>query len=100
MIINGNEYELKYSMSRVEAIEIVTGEPLMSIFTKYGGYLTISALKTYVAYGLKQVGAEHVSPDDGLSIAERLIGENGYADTNAWVMKALERDCPFFFRAV
>ena len=52
MIINGNEYELKYSMSRVEAIEIVTGEPLMSIFTKYGGYLTISALEVKIVVSL------------------------------------------------
>ena len=37
--VNGKEYELKYSMKRIEMIESVTDMPTMAALQKYRGML-------------------------------------------------------------
>lgn len=91
--IDGKNYELKYNLKRVEMIENATGTPVMAAM------LSLTALKTYFAYGLKEEGADAFVPTKtGLAMAEALIQNEGYLKVSGEVLEALERDCPFFFR--
>lgn len=93
------KYELKYNLKRIEMIENVTNMPVLADIQKNNGFLSILALKTYFAYGLKEEGSDtFVKPKIGMEIAEKAILENGYANTNAEVLEAIQRDCPFFFQ--
>jgi len=97
--INGEEYELKYSLKRVEIIESVTHLPTLAELNNSGGALSISALKTYFAYGLKRLGSEVFEPPKrGMEMCEQLIETEGYMNVCGFVLEALEEDCPFFFR--
>lgn len=101
MEINGKEYELKYNMKRVEMIESNIGMPVMALLQKNSGMLGIADLKTYFALGLRETGSDvFVKPKEGMQIAEEMIERDGYVAVDSAVLEALERDCPFFFRAV
>ncbi len=93
------KYELKYNLKRVEMIENTTGMPTLAEMQKNRGILSITNLKTYFAFGLKEAGSDtFVKPKKGMEIAEALIQSEGYVAVNGVVLEALERDCPFFFR--
>ena len=93
------KYELKYNLKRVEMIENTTGMPTLAEMQKNRGILSITNLKTYFAFGLKEAGGDtFVKPKKGMEIAEALIQSEGYVTVNGVVLEALERDCPFFFR--
>lgn len=95
----GKNYVLKYNMKRIELIEGVTNMPTLADLQRTRGLLSLASLKTYVAYGIKEDGADtFLNPKKGMEIAESLIESNGYPDVCAIVLEALERDCPFFFR--
>ena len=97
--INGKSYVLKYNLKRVEMIENATGTPVMAEISKNNAMLSLTALKTYFAYGLKEEGADAFVPTKtGLTMAEALIQNEGYLKVGGEVLEALERDCPFFFR--
>lgn len=99
-VINDKEYELKYTLKKVETIESVLGEPLMAVLVKNNGMMSISTLKTYIAYGLKDVeNGTHLSSQHGMQCAEKIFESHGYAEVSAEVIGALERDCPFLFQA-
>jgi len=98
--INGKQYELKYNMKRIELIENVTGVPLMSAVHKNGGMLSIANLKVYVAYALREVGADALLDiKDGMKLAEKLLENSDFVTVSSEVLEALQRDCPFFFPA-
>ena len=98
--INGKQYELKYNMKRIELIENVTGVSLMSAMHQNGGMLSIANLKVYVAYALREVGADVlVDIKDGIKLAEKLMTESDFVTVSGEVLEALQRDCPFFFPA-
>ena len=98
--IDGKTYVLKYSIKRVELIEAVAKMPMMAELYAHNGMLSIQALKTYFAYGLKEEGADaFVTTKKGMEMAEALIENEGYMAVNGAVIDALERDCPFFFRS-
>lgn len=98
--INGKEYDLKYNMKRVELIENAIGMPMMAELSNHKGMFGLTALKTYFAYGLKEEGSDvFVKVKDGMKMAEDLIENEGYVNVNGAVLEALQRDCPFFFRA-
>lgn len=97
--INGKNYVLKYNLKRVEMIENATGLPMMSDLYSHRSMMSLSSLKTYFAYGLKEEGADaFVAPKKGMEMAEALIESEGYMRVNGAVLEALERDCPFFFQ--
>lgn len=96
---DGKSYELKYSLKRIEMIEAATGTPIMAEINKHQAMLSLSALKIYFAYGLKEEGADaFVPPKEGMQKAEALIESEGYLAVCGSVLETLERDCPFFFR--
>lgn len=97
--VNNVEYELKYNLKRIEMIEANTSMPTLAQISKTGGYFGVSDLKTYISKGLKEKGSDFfVMPKPAEKIAEALI-EKDYQGACAAVLEALERDCPFFFRA-
>lgn len=97
--VNGVNYELRYSLKRVEMIENVTGIPMMSEMYKNNSMLSVSSLKTYFAYGLKLEGADMFLPTaKAIEIAETAIETVGYPQVVGVVFEALQRDCPFFFQ--
>lgn len=97
--VNGVNYELKYSLKRIEMIENATGTPIMSEMYRNKSMLSISSLKIYFAYGLKLEGADVFLPTaKALEIAETAIETAGYPRTVEVVVEALQRDCPFFFQ--
>lgn len=97
--INGKKYVLKYNLKRVEMIENTVSMPIMAELANHKGMLSITALKTYFGYGLKEDGSDaFVAPKIGMEIAEKLIESEGYVKVNGLVIEAIERDCPFFFQ--
>lgn len=99
-VINDKEYELKYTLKKVETIETVLGEPLMAVLVKNNGMMSISNLKTYIAYGLKDVeNGTHISPQHGMQCVDKLFESHSYTELTGAVITALERDCPFLFQA-
>lgn len=93
-------YELKYNMKRLELIERVTDMPTLADIKRTGGMLSISSLKAYLAYGLKEEGADAFVPaGKAMEMAENMIQDIGYIDTCGIVLEALDRDCPFLFPA-
>ena len=97
--IDGKSYVLKYNMDRVEMIENSIGMPTMSDLYKHNGMLSLSALKAYLVYGLKEEGSDSFVPvKRGREMAKRLIENEGYKNICGAVVETLERDCPFFFQ--
>lgn len=95
---DGKKYTLKYNMKRIEMIESVTEMPTFAEIKRTGGFLGITPLKAYIAYGIKEEGEDtFLKPKKGMEIAESIIESNGYHEVCAMVLEALERDCPFFF---
>ncbi len=101
MIEYGNKkYVLKYNMKRIEMIESVTSMPTLAGLRNTGGMFGLADLKAYIAYSIMEEGSDvFVKPRIASEIAEALIEEKGYTEVCAIVLEALERDCPFFFRA-
>lgn len=96
--IEGKTYELKYNMKRIEMIESVTGMPTLADLKRNSGMLSISSLKTYFAYALKEQGADvFVQPKKGLEMCEALIENEGYEKVCYLVLEAIQEGCPFFF---
>lgn len=95
---NGKRFVLKYNLKRVEMIENAAGTPTMAEIVKNKGMFSVSLLKTYFAYALKEEGSDVFVPlKRAMEIAEALIESEGYIAVNGAVLEALERDCPFFF---
>lgn len=94
---NGKAYEVKYSFKRIEMYE-ASHRPVMASFAQNGGSFGLAELRDLVAYGLMAEGGGYVSPNQGRTMAESLIDENGYLAVFQTVAAALERDCGFFFK--
>lgn len=95
---NGTNYELRYSIKRIEMIEKATDKSLISIMKS--GAPTLFDLCACIAYGLKIEGASgYISPQQGMEIAENKLkeGAGSYELLAGEVSEAVERDCPFFF---
>lgn len=96
---DGKRYELEYNLKRVELMENATNTSLMSAMSAGKGMLSISILKAYCAYGLREEGADDfINPSMGIDIAEALIENEGYPLVYSETVGAIERDCPFFFQ--
>ena len=98
---NGKNYVLRYSQQRIEMIENAARTPLMASLTSNRGMLSLSELKTFFAYGLKEEGSDIFVPvKTALEIAAELIEASGYATVLGTVLESLQRDCPFFFQGL
>lgn len=92
-------YELKYSLGRMERIEQAMKRPIAAAL-QAGGLLSIQDLKIALGMALKEEDANaYVPPQKGLDLAEQLLEKEGYAKATQIVLLAMQRDCPFFFRA-
>ena len=70
---NGNTYELKYSIKRIEIIENAMKKPLMTVISK--GHLSITELKCMIAYAAKKEGADaFMNPKVGMEIQPVISG--------------------------
>lgn len=98
LTINGEEYELKYTIKRLDMIESTTGKSLMAELSSNNGMLSLLMLKIVVGYGIKKIDGGHMSPQHGMELAEKLLVDLGYAKLVAIVVENLERDCPFLFQ--
>lgn len=99
MKIGEKEYELKYSLKRVESIENAIGTPLMAAITSNRGMMSLNQLKNCFCYGLKEAGSDVFIPiSSGQKIFEQALNEHGYAWIVSEVVDSLQRDCPFFFQ--
>ena len=97
--VDGKEYELKYNCKRTDLIESVTKTPLMATLTQNGGTMSRIDLVNYMAYGIKESGADlFVPPKVGRELAEILIQDEGYAKCLGMVLETLQEDCGFFFQ--
>lgn len=96
----GSNYELRYSVKRIEMIENATGKSVVTMMRS--GSLSLTELCACIGYAIKLEGAEgYLSPKQGIEIAEEKLKEQGaYFTLSDEVAEALERDCPFFFPAV
>ena len=91
---DGKNYVLKYNQKRIEMIEAVTNMPTMAELKRTGGYLGLSSLKAYFAYGLKEEGSDaFVAPKKGVEICTQLIENESYEKVCGLVLENLERDC-------
>lgn len=95
---NGKQYHLRYSLKRIEQIETAMGKGLMAELAATKGMFSISDMKVACGYALKNEDENYVSPAQGMQIIEDLIEED-YVKVFQEMVEALERDCPFFFRA-
>lgn len=95
--IDNEEYELTYSQKRIELAENELDKSTLLIFQKT--MFSLRELKTYIAYGLRKVGAQaYINPAKGRELADKLIETEGYAALVEAVAEAIERDCGFFFQ--
>ena len=70
--INGKNYVLKYNLKRVEMIENAVGMPTMAEMQAHRGMLSLTSLKTYFAYGMKEEGSDvFAKPKEGMILGAR-----------------------------
>lgn len=95
--INGNTYDLRYTIKRLEMIEKVNGVGVVSSLSQNNGMLSITELKNFLGYGLINDKGNYISPQQGIEYAEALIQSEGYVKVSIVVVEAIERDCSFLF---
>lgn len=99
MEYNGENYEIKLNIKTIKQIEQALGKGIISIIQASNGMLSIAELTTIAGYGMHNSAGNRISPVQGVEIAEAYLMEHGYAELITIVIKAIERDCPFFFQA-
>lgn len=100
--IGERDWELRYTLKRIDLIEDKIGSSVLSMFLGQGGFAMprLAHIKLAFAYGLKAADGGFTSPEHGMKMADQFIeDENGYTIMVNDVLLALKRDCPFFFPA-
>lgn len=98
---NGENYELKFTLERIELVENYLKMPTVADIVKTNGALSISALKTYFGYCLKKEGSDTFeSRKHGAEICDHLMEEKGYLAVNNMVIEKMAQDIPFLFQGV
>lgn len=96
---NGEQYELRFTLSRIELVENVIKGPVVASIVATNGALSISMLKTCFGFCAKKVGAdEFVSRKEGAKMCEDLIETEGYIKINNMVIEKMAKDIPFLFQ--
>lgn len=95
---NETQYELEYSLKRLERIENLTGKATVPLLTETNGYFPVGALKQYFCMALKKAGADtYLDLQTAYNLFEDAVKEMGYSKVCELVLEALSRDCPFLF---
>lgn len=97
--IEGETYEFRFTPRRIEVIEKALGVSLMAALRDSMAMLSLEQFKVLFVYGLKKVEGPYLS---NMKFAEdafyELLESTSYQYVGGMIVKALERDCPFFFR--
>lgn len=95
---NETNYELEYSLKRLERIENLTGKATVPLIQETNGYFPIGPLKQYFGMALKKAGADtYLDLQTAYDIFAQIVKEMSYAEVCGLVLEALSRDCPFLF---
>lgn len=98
---NGENYELKFNLERIELVENYLKMPTIADIVRTNGALSISSLKTYFGYCLKKEGSDvFESRKKGAEVFDHLIRNEGYLAVNNMVIEKMSQDIPFLFRGV
>lgn len=97
MISDGKEdYELVYSMRRIQMIEAAMGGK--SFVMAMSGVPAVTDLLKIASYGMRKSGRDSwISPTQGVKVAEDAMESAGFMALYKEVSQALERDCGFLF---
>ena len=97
--IDKKNYELRYSLKRLEMIETALGGSVMDILVKTNGALGLRHVQTFYAYGLYGEDDVYCPVQKGMDEAEKALTdpERGYQHMVMAVVTAIQRDCPFLF---
>ena len=96
--IGQKEYELKYTIKRVELLERNLSEKsLMSLISKTGAAFSIGDLRVLLAFGLIEKGT-NATIDLGKAeeMTDKLFEKYVYTELCEAVFKQIRSDCAFF----
>lgn len=96
--INGEHYELKYTIRTLEQIEAALGKGVMTTIRQAGAFLGMVELKTLFGFALFSEDGKKISPKQGMQICEDLMIEEGYNKVNELVITTMGKDLPFLFQ--
>ena len=98
--VNGEDWELTYTKTRVRYIEERLNRSVISILGNiYRQEMpTLKELYQLFAGGFRKVSGGYISFEQGEKIAEETIEIYGYTQLVNYIIYALDRDCPFLFR--
>lgn len=97
--INGKQYDLKFSIARVQMVEKACGVGIMETLVRSNGMLPMQMLLSCIAFGLLGEDGVYIAVKIGMEHAQSMVEEQGYQKVDMMVVDALQRDCPFFFQA-
>lgn len=100
--IEGKDYELKFNLKRIQLIEdSLGGKSFMSMAKETKGLFGVTELMTMTAFALRETGEDIFLPyKKAMEIAETFLCTKGYETVCEAVLEQIQKDCPFFFRAV
>lgn len=96
--INGEHYELKYTIRTLEQIEAALGKGVMTTIRQAGAFLGMVELKTFFGFALFSEDGKKISPKQGMQICEDLMIGEGYNKVNELVITTIDKDLPFLFQ--
>ena len=96
---NGNKYNYKFTLPRVEKIEKAIGKPILSLLIENKGVISLENLKVLHENGLRTEDDNFVGEKIAKEMFEEVLNQKGYAALLEELAEALQRDCPFFFPA-
>ena len=96
---NGVQYDFCFTEERIEAIEESLDKSIMSLFVINKGALKLREVRFAFCYGLKVVGGDFVPFSEASAVYAAVKDQFGYIGIIDIIAVAVERDCPFLFRA-
>lgn len=98
--IGGKAYRLRYSIGRLEQIELATGTSAVSMVMglQTQKFPPISTVRQYFAMGLIDDGGVYAPVKLATDYASTRMEGKGYLDLAMAVMQALAEDCGFLFQ--
>lgn len=98
--IDDKQYDFKYTTARLLMIErALNGKSIMGILTSSNGVLSLEQIQVFFAYGLLGEDGIYIPVKQGMDFALEQMEKTNFAKLNSDIVKALQRDCPFLFRA-
>ena len=97
--VDGKNYELRYNLKRLQALENALGQSLMDLLIKTSGALKINDMVTVFAHGLAGEDGIYCPIKKGKEEAEKIMEAEGYQKMLMEVVTTLQDNCPFLFQA-